>query len=1234
MNNPSSRGRRRRRRGKGRGAAPGQPPAQQQQQQNGQPSSRPQTFLEMLAPGVASDVRQRGDAYFRQGRIFEQEITPERMGAEVRGKGGNYKVAIDIERDDERKRAMFAAVCGCPYFTGGSGYCKHVWAVLCYVNSVPDCVFKSPVGFNATLAPLRISRPRMRPSVVSVEPDATGRIRRFSAENQVAQVQEAKPKGPASRAGGKHLVSWREALKLVGHAQRDAADLARRAANGGLTDVHYVMDVEATTRTDQLTIEIYRLSSAANAKQLVAAPVDPRALDLATQGPDREILKRFFGAATTAIVRMGQWSEDVVPLRLRVNAFAVADAVRTEMLEMMAKSGRFGWLDVEDEGTEGSGPYDLGSFKALAWDGVDPWTFGINVSPIRQGQAWMLRGEFRRDNVTIPLQDTVACFADGTLVFKDRVVRLNTIDPHTYGWIAALKKSGSVEVPRQEQAAFMRTFAGLPSAPHLDLPIESGWSVVSGEPKPRLTFLSMPTSDMPIITANYDFTYETPPAAPSARNVNTAQPVDGEAPLEGAPGGRRGRRGRRGTGGVDAQAQAPQMGKQPVAGNNQRVVVRRNREREDVLARELTDLQGVQASAGRNVAGADVFIDATCLADLVSQIAARGWAVEAEGQKLRVGRSFDVDVRSSSGMDWLDLRAQFQFGDGVYADLPRILETVKKGGDRVVLSDGSVGLLPTSWINKLQPILSMGEGNVDNSSLRYRGNQAAFLDVLVSEANEAHLDKAFTDFRERLKSFTGVTQAEPAASFVGELRPYQCQGLGWLEFLDEFAFGGILADDMGLGKTVQVLAHLQKRRAATKKKRAKSKPSLIVAPTSLIHNWVDEATRFTPDLKVCGHRGASRIRDAAEFSGYDLVVTSYGTMRSDVEMLDAVNFDYVVLDEAQAIKNQTTQVAQAARALKAHRKLAMSGTPVENRLSELGSLFKFLNPGMVESTSKGGTGMADLLNGAGKSSGQLEALAKLIRPFILRRTKEQVLPELPGKTESTVYCVLEDEQRKEYDQLAAFYRASLQKKIKSEGLGKSRMHVLEALLRLRQLACHPGLIDPKRVEEPSAKLDLLEEQLDEVMASGRKALVFSQFTSMLAIVRARLDAKGIVYEYLDGSTTDRKQCVENFQTNKDVRIFLISLKAGGVGLNLTAADYCFILDPWWNPASEAQAIDRAHRIGQKNHVFAYRLIARGTVEEKILAMQAGKRQLVEGILANDGDVMSGITAKDLDFLLT
>lgn len=1273
---------------------PNQPNGPQIHRRGGDPRQQgparhgPMTFLDMLAIDVDSDVRRRGEIYFRQGRVFEPDATAERMSAEVHGKGGNYRVTMDLTRDEERKRSVVNAICGCPYFTGGSGYCKHIWAVLCFADAAPNGAFKAPEGHQSGMHPLKITKMRSRHSnVVSAGPDATGRIRGFSAGAQAAPQAEPQHGKRQSQRPDKSLMSWREALKVVGHVQRDVVDTRQRSDTA--TDVYYVVDLEQTTRTGHLCVQVYRLASPADGqKQLVTAPVDPRALDLMPPGPDRDLLTRLFGVALSTVVRTGQWDEDVVPLR-RGHSLTIADALRPALLEQLAATGRFGWLDVDDAKLEANGPFDRESFKALGWDGGDTFRFDVAVAPIKQGNAWMLRGEFRREGQTLPVTDALAIFADGHVLLKDKVARFEKPDARAFGWIAALKQIGQMEVPRSDQAAFLRTYAGLQSAPTLDLPEASGWRVIAGEPKPKLVFLAMPAGEMPpVLTANYEFTYETPPAAATGETsshaadpsvapspeaatgdgqVADAQVPDGQVPegqaAESQPAapqgrGRRGRRGAQNPAGSQGPQAAPASQGAPGSGNDRglRVVVRREREREEVLIKDLCAHQGVQPSAGRGMAGCDVFVDPTGLADLISTLTARGWSVEAEGQRLRVAKSFQVDVTTSSGMDWLDLRALFDFGDGVAAQLPRILEAVRSGADRVVLGDGSVGILPAAWLAKLEPVLRMGENVGNDGSLRYQGTQAAFLDALVSEATEAHLDKPFAEFRAKLASFSGVTQAEPAKAFVGELRPYQRQGLGWLEFLDEFALGGCLADDMGLGKTVQVLAHLQKRRdlavaapvvaaddeAKPAPKRGKRKtvgaaaksgssvPSLIVAPTSLIHNWVDEATRFTPDLRVYAHRGASRHRDPEDFAGYDLVVTSYGTMRSDVDMLATINFDYIVLDEAQAIKNESTQVAQAARLLKAKRRLVMSGTPVENRLSELGSLFRFLNPGMLDSSQ----GFAELFSGSGKlSSMQLQSLARLLKPFLLRRTKEQVLPELPGKTENTVYCVLEDDQRKEYDQLAAFYRDSLQKKIDTSGFAKSRMHVLEALLRLRQLACHPGLIDEKRALEPSAKLDLLEEQLDEVMASGRKALVFSQFTSMLAIVRARLDAKGIVYEYLDGSTTDRKERVDHFQTDDKVRVFLISLKAGGVGLNLTAADYCFILDPWWNPASEAQAIDRAHRIGQKNHVFAYRLIARGTVEEKILALQASKRQLVEGIIANDGDVLSGITAKDLDFLL-
>ncbi|MEN9836137.1 MAG: hypothetical protein RL011_2330 [Pseudomonadota bacterium] len=1210
-----------------------------------------------LAVDIEDQVRVRGEGYYRQKRVVLTNVATERLTAEVKGKGALYHVTLEMALDDKRQRSTISALCDCPFFAGGKGYCKHIWATLCMADGTAECEFKAPsdhpIGFHTKF--LQATPSRMR-AVVSAEPDASGRIRAFSAASHAAPPVQKEPEQHKNRGHGDQL-SWRETLKMIGHAQRDLVEPRQRAATkGAQNDVYYVIDAESTRRSGLLTLCLFRRTPQADGGsgdhkqnvQLSAAPVDVKALESFAEGADRDILTQIFGTASTTVARAGSWDEASSPLRTRVHSFIVAESLRPQLMGLMASTGRFGWLGVDDAKLETTLNISLDAFHALSWDMRDPWIFRLAVAVRKQDRTWIVRGEFRRGRITVPLLDIIAAFPDGTVIFKDRVIHIAMQDPRLCGWINTLKQVQSIKVPKADQAAFLRSFVEMANSPQLDLPSDSGWRIVVGDAKPKLIFLATPITDKAmVLMANYEFEYEAPPAPPP-------QP---QRPHDQRRHGRRGPRHHQ----IEAPAgqapteetaieQAPQEQNLPIEDNTEaareapavprpqapqqleppappRIVLRRDRLKEEQLVKDLCDHTGVHPSAGRSVTGADVFVDASNLPTLVADLNAHGWAVEAEGKKLRAGRSFNVDVKS--GVDWLDLRASFDFG-GTTVELPRLLDALRRGDNRVQLGDGTVGLLPESWLKKLDPILRMGEDG-QGDELRYRTSHAAFLDVLVSEAAEANLDQSFAAYRQKLAAFSGVTPREPAPSFIGELRPYQKQGLGWLEFLDEFGFGGCLADDMGLGKTVQVLAYLHKRRLAANERDESLQPSLIVAPTSLIYNWQDEAKRFTPDLKVMAHVGASRPKDARTLRKYDVIVTSYGTMRSDIELLQSVSFDYVILDEAQAIKNETTQSAKAARALKAQRRLAMSGTPVENRIAELGSIFRFLNPGMLDSAAVFG----ELFSGSGKlTGGKLETLARALRPFILRRTKEQVLPELPGKTESTVYCVLEPDQQREYDELAAHYRDSLKKKIKSAGLGKSRMHVLEALLRLRQLACHPGLIDSARVTDSSAKLDLLEDELQEVMDSGRKALVFSQFTSMLAIVKARLEAKGIVYEYLDGSTTDRKERVERFQNDPSVRVFLISLKAGGVGLNLTAADYCFILDPWWNPASEAQAIDRAHRIGQVNHVFAYRLIARGTVEEKILSLQAAKRQLVEGIIAEDGNVLADLSSKDLDFLFS
>jgi len=398
-----------------------------------------------------------------------------------------------------------------------------------------------------------------------------------------------------------------------------------------------------------------------------------------------------------------------------------------------------------------------------------------------------------------------------------------------------------------------------------------------------------------------------------------------------------------------------------------------------------------------------------------------------------------------------------------------------------------------------------------------------------------------------------------------------------------------------------------------------------------VWNWQAELSRFAPHLAVVDYTGSGRRNHLDNVREADVMLTTYGTMRRDIGALREIHFRYAVLDEAQAIKNAKSLSAKACRLIDADQRLAITGTPVENHLGELWSLFEFLNPGLLGS-AKAFTN----LTRSSKNRTDPETAAMLgqgLRPFILRRTKEEVLTELPSKTEQTLFCDLGTEQRAEYEELRDYYRSFLDERISQIGLAKSKIHVLEALLRLRQAACHPGLVDASRGDETSAKLDVLMERLEDIVAEGHKALVFSQFTRFLALVRKAADARSMQYSYLDGQTRRRDKVIGEFQDDPNCSLFLISLKAGGHGLNLTAADYVFILDPWWNPAVEAQAIARAHRLGQQRPVFAYRLIAKDTVEEKIAQLQERKRELAEQIVTADEGLIRTLNPDDLAILL-
>ncbi len=508
-------------------------------------------------------------------------------------------------------------------------------------------------------------------------------------------------------------------------------------------------------------------------------------------------------------------------------------------------------------------------------------------------------------------------------------------------------------------------------------------------------------------------------------------------------------------------------------------------------------------------------------------------------------------------------------------------------------------------------------------------------------------DQRWIGLREAVAEGIAFQPVSPHADFRGTLRPYQLHGLAWLEHLRRLSMAAVLADDMGLGKTVQTLAFLHRRRtvdltvglpanAAADLNNKAARPSLIVAPTSVTVNWLAEATRFAPDLKVLVHRGTARSLDAAALAGTDLVVTSYPILQRDTKRFAEIEWDVVVFDEAQMIKNAKAKTYQAAQGLNATMRVALTGTPMENHLGELWALFNLLLPGLL--------GDPDSFNRVFRhpieqraASEQMAKLRARIRPFLLRRTREQVLDDLPEKTEYTRWIELNPAQADLYESLRTAIHDDIRKVIDQKGLKQSTIHILDALLKLRQVCCDPRLVKlpeaKKRFADAgSAKFDWLMSHLPELVEEGRQVLVFSQFTSMLALIAEGLTALNIDFVTLTGDTTDRDTPIKRFQAG-EVRVFLLSLKAGGVGLNLTAADTVIHYDPWWNPAVEAQATARAHRIGQTKPVFVTRLVSQGTLEERMMTLLARKRELAAALLDGEGSALTGLTMADVEELL-
>ena len=1144
------------------------------------------TLCVKLAPNFAPAVRGRGDGYL--SRVKFSSFGGTEVRAQVVGTR-HYEVIARLED------STLWVLCTCPYFAE-TDLCKHLWATL---RAADNLGYLSAARATASLAmlPMTLDDEALdddplgddRPDDEWNGPPGDDGAR--TAPRRRDDISRAIVRSTPTRAAPGSSWDRVAGLLTTDHGLSGTAEAAQW--RDGSTVLLYVVDQASTqagsgiavalmqrrkkkdgqwSKLQRATLRLLDLPGLGDEdRRIVSLLVEPRSASEAYYGPS--------GISFASYDRGQGWTP---------TQFALGSGIAAELLPVMCRTGRCAvQVDGAGFGAANVAEPALGDLAALAWDDGPPWRACVCVRPEPGG--YRVTGELRRAGERLALSAPLVLTAGGLLITRTTIARL---EADNFAWIQALRAHPELRVPRQARVQLLTALHG-PNVPaELDLPEELRLEELRVTPCPRLRVRKPErpygyVADM--LLADLAFDYDGIEAAP---RPETARLLDAA-------------RGR---------------------------IIVRDLELELRARLLLLDL-GFDAEF--RFGGADGCYRMRTPRKLPQAAAAlldAGWQVEAEGSLMRRGRSVALSVHS--GIDWFELEGAVDF-DGVPLPFPRLLAAIRRGERTVRLGDGTTGVLPQAWLEQYASLAPLAQAQSTGEHVRFGSSQAFVLDALLAALPEVQIDEAFARARDRIAAFRGVAPRDPPRSFVGQLRPYQRDGLGWLLFLRELGFGGCLADDMGLGKTVQVLALLDtlRRRRPGRDARGGSEralPSLVVVPRSLLFNWSAEAARFTPKLRLFVHDGPGRAKAPDAFADADVVLMTYGMMRRDVTWLAGARFDTVILDETQAIKNPATAVAKAARLLRGEHRLAMSGTPIENHLGELWSLFEFLDPGML-----GTAGFAKALQADARdpSSETRAWLARALAPLLLRRTKEQVARDLPPKVEQTVYCDLEHEQRALYEELRKHYQASLRARIEADGLARSKMHVLEALLRLRQAACHPALVDRARTNAGSAKLDVLLPMLAEIAERGHKALVFSQFTSLLALVRERLDPTGVSYQYLDGHTRDRAARVTRFNDDPGCPLFLVSLKAGGLGLNLTAADYVFLLDPWWNPAVEAQAVDRSHRIGQQRKVFAYRLVARGTIEEKMLELQARKRGLADDIIKADSGLLRRLDREDLEALL-
>ncbi|MGF7072943.1 DEAD/DEAH box helicase [Mucilaginibacter sp. 3215] len=597
---------------------------------------------------------------------------------------------------------------------------------------------------------------------------------------------------------------------------------------------------------------------------------------------------------------------------------------------------------------------------------------------------------------------------------------------------------------------------------------------------------------------------------------------------------------------------------------------------------------------------------------------------ELEGNKLNPHK-VKITINVVSGINWFNTVIDLKFGKK-RASLKQVHQAVKNKSKYVRLDDGTRGILPTEWIEKFTDYFNSGEIADDDTLHTSKSNYTAIQQYYDEEMLDEEVRNELAIYSKKLTGTETIDEVPVPPGLNGTLRAYQRQGLNWLNFLDNLNFGGCLADDMGLGKSIQIIAFVLLQRSKTE-----NNTNLIVVPTSLLFNWQQEVQKFAPSISIHTIYSAERLKHTKHLHQYEIVLTSYGTLLSDINFLKDFNFNYIFLDESQNIKNPESQRYKAVRLLKSRNKITITGTPIENNTFDLYGQLSFACPGLLGSKQY----FKDIYTvpiDKFKGSKRAAELREKVRPFILRRTKQQVATELPEKTEMVLYCEMKQEQRHIYDSYEKEFREYISATTNEE-LKKSPMNVLKGLNKLRQICDSPMLIKGEKMPgDASAKLETLIEEIEN-KKHQHKILIFSQFVSMLDLIRKELISREIRFSYLTGQTRKREQVVNEFQNDPGIRVFLISLKAGGTGLNLTEADYVYLVDPWWNPAVENQAIDRCHRIGQDKKIVAVRLICPGTIEEKIMVMQQSKKDIANNLIKPDSAVTSSLSKDDLLDLL-